>query len=81
MSEKYSGRNRVVVQVDRDICVGFGDCVAVAPEVFRLDEDNLAVVMDPDAVDLKTLEGAAGVCPVSAILLLDASGARVAPEA
>jgi ferredoxin len=78
-SEKYSQRNEVLVQVDHELCVGFAECVAVAPQVFALNEDGLAVVVDPDAVDLDALEEAAEVCPVSAILLLGSAGAEVTP--
>lgn len=78
-SEKFSVRNGVLVQVDHDICVGFGDCVSTAPEVFGLDHDNVAIVIDPDAGDLTLLQAAADVCPVSAIVLLDGDGNQVAP--
>ena len=30
------------VVIDRDQCVGFGDCVKDAPEGFKLDEDSIA---------------------------------------
>ena len=80
VSEKYSERNRVRVQVDHDLCVGFGDCVEAAPAVFILDDDNLAVVGDPDSVDLPTLAGAAAACPVSAVLLFGEGGSVLAPS-
>ncbi len=80
-TEKYSERNDVRVHVDHDLCVGFAECVAVAPEVFALNDDGLAVVVDPDAVDLDTLREAAEACPVSAILLLGSADAGVAPDA
>ena len=39
------------VRVDRDLCTGLGNCVALAPTVFELDDDNKAVVLDPSSVD------------------------------
>ncbi len=30
------------VRVDRDLCIGVGNCVALAPTVFKLDEENKA---------------------------------------
>lgn len=78
--EKFSARNKVLVQVDHDICAGFGDCVDSAPEVFALNGDDLAIVIDPDAVDLDALKEAAEVCPVSAILLFDESSVQIAPD-
>lgn len=80
-SEGFSERNGVLVRVDHDICVGFSDCVVSAPEVFFLNDDNLAVVVEPDAVDLDTLKQAAGVCPVSAILLFGEDGTPLALDA
>jgi ferredoxin len=79
VSEKYSERNRVRVQVDHDLCVGFGDCAEAAPAVFILNDDQVAVVRDPDSVDLPTLAGAAEACPVSAVLLFGEDGSVLVP--
>jgi ferredoxin len=76
-NQKFSVRSGVTVQVDHDICVGFGECVSAAPAVFALDDQSLAIVLDPDAVDLALLQAAADVCPVSAIILMN--GDQAAP--
>lgn len=78
-NEKYSERNGVLIQVDHDLCAGFGDCVKVAPNVFELNEDGNSVVLDPDAVETDVLMEAAETCPVSAILLFDGEGSQIAP--
>ncbi len=80
-NERFSERNGVLVQVDHDICAGFGDCLSAAPDVFALNDEDLAVVVDPDALELDLLKAAADVCPVSAIMLFDEDGNQVAPEA
>lgn len=80
LREKFSERSRVLIQVDHDICAGFGECVTLLPQVFALDDEDLAVVLDPDAADLDQLVEAAEVCPVSAILLFDDGENRIAPE-
>jgi ferredoxin len=67
------------VKVDRELCVGIGNCVAVAPEVFKLDEENKAVVVDPAGAAEKTIRLAAGSCPVSAIILEDDNGRQLYP--
>jgi ferredoxin len=79
-NEKFSERNGVLVQVDHDICAGFGECVNLLPDVFALNDEGLAVVLDADAVELDMLKEAADVCPVSAILLLDEDENQIAPE-
>lgn len=78
-SEKFSARNGVMVQVDHDICVGFGECLSTAPGVFTLNAESVAIVVDPDAVDATILQAAVDVCPVSAIILLDGDGNQVTP--
>lgn len=67
--------------VDRTLCVGFAECVKVAPSVFELDEETIAVVLDPETVDRETLRAAADACPVDAITVYDAEGRQVWPEA
>jgi ferredoxin len=79
-SERYSGSSGVTIQIDNDLCAGFGECVEVAPDVFQLNADNMAIVLDPDAADLETLTAAAESCPVSAILLFDDQGSQIGPE-
>ena len=67
------------VRVDRDLCIGVGNCVAYAPTVFELDEENKAVVLDPASVDDDTLLEAAKSCPESAILVEDNEGNQLYP--
>lgn len=67
------------VRVDRGLCIGVGNCVAVAPTVFALDEERKAVVLDPSSVDEFTLLEAAKSCPESAIILEDDEGLQIFP--
>lgn len=68
------------VRVERDLCIGSGTCVGIAPDVFELDADEVAVVVDPSATDDATLERAADSCPAGAIYVdLAAGGRRVKP--
>jgi ferredoxin len=59
----------VKVIVDYDLCQAHGECAAVAPEVFELDDsDNLNVLIEaPDESLREKVEQAAAVCPVMAI--------------
>lgn len=67
------------VRVDRDLCIGVGNCVAVAPTVFALDEERKAMVLDPSSVDELTLLEAAKSCPETAIILEDDEGLQIFP--
>jgi ferredoxin len=67
------------VKVDRDACIGVGNCVAFAPTVFQLDKENKAVVLDASSVDLNTLLEAAKSCPENAIIVEDDEGNQIYP--
>ena len=68
------------IVVDRPKCIGANSCVAVAPGVFQLDEENLAYVVDPDSTDEDTIMMAAQSCPVLAVLLYDENDKLIFPE-
>ena len=46
-------------------CIGCGACTAVAPEVFEIGDDGLAVVVSEENID--GAKEAAESCPVEAI--------------
>ena len=60
------------IEVDRELCYGFGDCVSSAPAVFELDDEEKAIVIDPNGAGRDDLVEAASNCPVNAITILDA---------
>jgi ferredoxin len=66
--------NRIAVVVDRGLCIGSGDCVDSAPDVFQLDDEDKAVVVDPDGAPLDDVIQAAANCPVTAITVTGESG-------
>ncbi|TDC48605.1 ferredoxin [Jiangella ureilytica] len=61
----------MMIEVEIDQCVGGGQCVMAAPDVFDQDDDGLVVVLDddpgPDRADDVAL--AARLCPARAIRL------------
>lgn len=69
----------LTVTIDRLICVGFGDCIDEAPEAFRFDDEGIAILTDPEAIERERLIRACEICPVDAITITDASGRRIAP--
>ena len=76
MSEQAPGpvlskRSKVTIEVDRELCFGFGDCVDSAPGVFELDGEDKSVVVDPDGADRDEILTAAANCPVDAIFIVD----------
>ena len=77
--ETKPGPAGLVVIVDREVCIGAADCVAVAPTVFRLDGKRRVTLLDPLSVDEKTIRRAAERCPTDAIILETEDGEQVYP--
>ena len=71
---ELSAQNRVHIEVDRSLCIGSGDCVDTAPDVFQLDDEDKAVVVDPDGAPLDDILEAAQNCPVTAIFVIGEDG-------
>jgi len=74
MDEALSSKNRIHVEVDRALCIGSGDCVDTAPDVFQLDDEDKAVVVDPDGAPKDDILEAAQNCPVTAIFVVGEDG-------
>jgi ferredoxin len=55
-------------RVDEFSCCGHGDCAAIAPDVFRVDEVAVVTGSGPDELILE----AARACPAMAIEVADA---------
>jgi ferredoxin len=55
------------VAIDRDICVGYADCVAESDAAFALDDEGIAVFAAPEAAAREELLTACAACPVDAI--------------
>ena len=68
----------VVVNIDREVCMGSGNCQFWAPNVFDLDEDGIAVVVDPAGDPEEKVVLAARGCPTQAITVLR-DGEQIGP--
>lgn len=75
--ERWVGDLRI--SIDRTLCVGFGDCVELAPGGFALDEEGLAVFTTPESVEPEALLGACRACPVDALCARNRDGEQLAP--
>jgi 3-phenylpropionate/trans-cinnamate dioxygenase ferredoxin reductase subunit len=58
-----------VIKADRELCNGYGSCVAVADDVFDLGEDELVVLLRKEIPesDMTRMKEAVLVCPVAAL--------------
>jgi len=76
----------IKVEVEADKCLGFGSCVIVSPDVFRLDERpgqgvfrsraKLDVLDEAGGKDYENLLIAAQSCPTQAITIIDRKTAK-----
>lgn len=71
---------RYRIEINREDCTGDALCVDEAPDVFELDDEGIAVVINPNG-DPEEIYSAAEACPTEAITLHDAqTGAKIWPE-
>ncbi|HEY5159859.1 MAG TPA: ferredoxin [Gaiellaceae bacterium] len=64
------------VDIDSDLCSGFGSCVDDAPEIFRLDDSGTAALLVPETDDKRVLKAAVD-CPMAAIAVFDAESGEL----
>ncbi len=76
---KQIGKYRV--EVIREKCIGAASCVAIAPKVFDLDEEQIAIILSQDGEDDDTKLLAAQSCPTAAIIVTNTeTGEQVWPR-
>lgn len=61
------------VQLDRSRCASHGECLTEAPELFDMDDDDIAVLLQEHPTE--ALRGmalrSADACPMAAIRIID----------
>lgn len=77
---------KYIIEVDRSKCISVANCVAITPDVFALDEEQIAIILDADpktkayTSDDETVLMSARSCPTQAIIVYDAqSGEQLFP--
>lgn len=59
------------IRIDRERCMGSGNCSFWAPHVFDLDEDMVAIVIDPAGDPDEKIRLAEQGCPTQAISIIE----------
>jgi ferredoxin len=67
------------IKIDRDLCIGAGTCVVLAPNTFELDDELKAVLKEGGNDTNEDILAAAKSCPVLAIILEDPEGKQIYP--
>lgn len=68
------------IEIDRDLCIGAASCLVAAEKMFKLDEENKAVILDPNEYNDETIKLAAKACPTLAIQLYNKKGEKIYPK-
>ncbi len=55
------------IEINREACMGSGNCSFWAPGVFDLDDEGIAIVIDPSAAPEEKIILAGQGCPTQAI--------------
>ncbi|MDN5917277.1 MAG: ferredoxin [Pseudonocardia sp.] len=57
------------VTVDKDMCIGAGQCVVTAPDVFDQDDDGFVELLNatPGEGDAEAVRDAENICPARVI--------------
>jgi ferredoxin len=63
------GPLKLQILINRDKCMGSGNCLFWAPQAFDLDDEGLSVVLDPATAEESQLFQAREGCPTGAISL------------
>ena len=86
---------KVRIVVDEDLCIGAASCVTVTPEIFQMNEENKAIVLDQKGEDqeqsyerwwevsddeYENLILSAQSCPTLAIFIYDEEGTQLFPD-
>jgi len=68
------------IKVLRNLCIGAASCVAVSPNIFKLDDKNKAIVQEGGSDVPENILLAAQSCPTKAIIIIDTeTGQQVWP--
>jgi ferredoxin len=68
------------IKVIKSLCIGAATCVAISPNIFKLDFENKAVILEGQDVPENILM-AAQSCPTKAIIITDTeTNTQVWPE-
>lgn len=60
------------IKILKDKCIGAASCVGIAPEVYQLDDKNIAYVVKEDGDTPENILLGAQSCPTNAIEIYDA---------
>ncbi len=81
MEDKTVTKGKYQIKVLRNLCISVATCVEISPEIFELDDEKIARVIE-DGEDLpENILLAAQACPAKAIVIIETeTGKQVWPQ-
>lgn len=68
------------IKIDRETCIGTGNCIKIAPEIFEFDDERIVSFKNKlETVARDVLIEACTVCPVSALGAFKSDGEQIVP--
>ena len=68
------------IRIDRDTCIGTGNCIKIAPEVFEFDDERIVSFKEETgSIERDCLIEACMICPVSALGVFKFDGEQLVP--
>ncbi|ADY56382.1 ferredoxin [Syntrophobotulus glycolicus DSM 8271] len=61
----------MITTIEKDACIGCGNCPVICPEIYQMDDDGLAITLNehvPEELE-ETAQEAAENCPTEAIII------------
>ena len=55
------------LKIDEEKCIGCGTCVALAPDIFKMNDDGKAELLDAASDEKENIQMAVDSCPTQAI--------------
>lgn len=59
----------IAVSVERELCIGSGNCVHITNDAMQLDDEGVATLVDVDGASAEQFRRAARSCPTDAIFV------------
>ncbi len=70
----------LTIRIDRAACISTANCMKLAPDAFEFDGEKIcAFTDDAPAIERERLIEACHVCPVDALIVIDAEGNQLVP--
>ena len=70
----------LTVRIERYACIASANCMKLAPDVFKFDEENICAFCPGKAkIDRERLLEACRVCPVDALIVIDEHKHQIVP--